>query len=77
MTSDFAPEIAKYPNLQNSAKWYASLLSRSVSDAACFNYVHMLVAGSDTVLIQCDVEEVYTLLSVVQYINLCNNILSM
>ena len=39
MTSDFAPEVVKYPKsrptLQNSQKECASLLSRSVSDAAC------------------------------------------
>jgi len=39
MTSDFALEIARYPKSSskppNNAKWCASLLSRSVSDAAC------------------------------------------
>jgi len=43
MTSDFAPEVAKYPKsspkpqiVQNKC---ASLLSHSVSDAACFDVI--------------------------------------
>jgi len=39
MMSDFAPEVAKYtkssPKSQNSTKQCASLLSHSISDAAC------------------------------------------